>query len=305
MKNEVQIVEVGPRDGLQNEATPLGTEDKLKFIENLIDAGVKRMEVTSFVNPKAIPQMADSEELYRKIVKKGLDQKAELSCLVPNRKGYEIALDLKVKEIAVFTSTSEAFNSKNIKTSLKGAQERFCEFVPEAIKKGMKVRGYLSTVFGCPYEGEVPVSKTIEQVQKLFELGCYEVSLGDTIGIATPVKVIDWMKALKGEFDLSKIAMHFHDTRGLALTNIYTAYLNGIRVFDSSAGGIGGCPYAKGATGNVATEDVLYLFHSLGVDYGNIEFEKLIRGSDIIFNKIKKKSPSKFREAFVNKGYKI
>ncbi len=293
MTDTVRLVEVGPRDGLQNEKETIPLELKVQFIEALIDAGVTDLEATSFVSPKAIPQMADAKELYQELKNKGLDKRARFSCLVPNQKGFDTALDLDVKEIALFTATSNAFTKKNINSTIDESFEKMEPVAKQALEKGMKVRGYVSTAFGCPYEGEVKREKVIPIVDRLFKLGCYEISIGDTIGVATPLHVVALTESLKENFDLSKIAMHFHDTRGMALTNIYESYLQGIRVFDSSAGGLGGCPYAKGATGNVATEDVWYLFQSLGIDV-NLDIDKFVDASELIFKHLKKHSESRF-----------
>lgn len=293
MSDEVRIVEVGPRDGLQNEKLIFPTDLKIDFIELLIEAGIKYLEATSFVNPKAIAQMADAKELYAEIKKRGLDQKANLSCLVPNKKGLDSAIELGVKEIAVFTATSETFTKKNINATIEESLQTISLVTKEALSAGIKVRGYISTAFGCPYEGEIKREQVVPILEKLFKIGCYEVSIGDTIGVATPLHVVALTEKIKEYFDLNQIAMHFHDTRGMALTNIYESFLQGIRVFDSSAGGLGGCPYAKGATGNVATEDVWYLFQSLGINIA-IDIEKLVNASQIIFSYLKKESSSRF-----------
>lgn len=297
----IRIVEVGPRDGLQNEKTILSTEDKFKFISALADAGLKSIEVTSFVKAPAIPQMADAHELYGQVKNELGNRGISFPCLVPNLKGYETARSLGVKEIALFTATSNSFTKKNINATVDESFERMKEVTAEAQKDHIFVRGYVSTAFGCPYEGEMDVKKVIAVTKRLFELGVYEVSVGDTIGVATPMQVRSFIRALKSEFPVGKLAMHFHDTRGMALTNIYASLEEGITTFDSSAGGLGGCPYAKGATGNVATEDVWYLLQSLGLDTG-IDIQKLAEASRFILEKIGRQTESKFLRTYLNTG---
>ena len=295
----IRIVEVGPRDGLQNEKSILSTEDKFQFISSLVDAGLKTVEVTSFVKAPAIPQMADAVELFTRVNKELSG--ASFPCLVPNMKGYETAKGLGVKEIALFTATSDSFTKKNINATVDESFERMKEVAAEAKKDNVFVRGYVSTAFGCPYEGTMSVQKLIGVTKRLFELGVYEVSVGDTIGVAKPQQVRDYIRALKNEFPIGKIAMHFHDTRGMAPTNIYVSLEEGITTFDSSAGGLGGCPYAKGATGNVATEDVWYLMHSQGLDTG-IDIAKLAAASKFILEKVNRQTESKFLRAYLNTG---
>lgn len=297
----IRIVEVGPRDGLQNEKTILATEDKFRFISELSDCGLKTIEVTSFVKAPAIPQMADAAELFTQ-VKNELDGNGvTYPCLVPNIKGYETAKSLGVKEIAIFTATSDTFAKKNINATVDESFERMKEVVAEAKKDGVMVRGYVSTAFGCPYEGTMDVKKLISVTKRLFELGVYEVSVGDTIGVAIPQQVRAYIRAMKNEFSIGKLAMHFHDTRGMAPTNIYVSLEEGITTFDSSAGGLGGCPYAKGATGNVATEDVWYLLNSQGLDTG-IDIAKLAAASKFILDKINRQTESKFLKAYLSTG---
>jgi hydroxymethylglutaryl-CoA lyase len=297
----IRIVEVGPRDGLQNEKSILSTEDKFQFISALSESGLKTIEVTSFVKAPAIPQMADAVDLYKK-VSTSLGQKGvSFPCLVPNLKGYETAKSLGVKEIALFTATSETFTKKNINATIDESFERMKAVAQEAKSDGVLIRGYISTAFGCPYEGSIDVKKLIDVTRRLFELGVYEVSVGDTIGVAIPQQVRSFIRSLKNEFPIGKLAMHFHDTRGMAPTNIYVALEEGITTFDSSAAGLGGCPYAKGATGNVATEDVWYLMHSQGLDTG-IDINKLAKASKFILEKINRQTESKFLKAFLNTG---
>ena len=297
----IKIVEVGPRDGLQNEKSILSTEDKFKFISLLCDAGLKAIEVTSFVKAPAIPQMADAVELYTKVKNELGNKGVAFPCLVPNMKGYETAKSLGVKEIAVFTATSDSFTQKNINATVDESFGRMKEVADAAKNDGVLVRGYVSTAFGCPYEGTMDVKKLISVTKRLFDLGVYEVSVGDTIGVATPMQVRSYIRALKSEFPIGKIAMHLHDTRGMAPTNIYVSLEEGITTFDSSAGGLGGCPYAKGATGNVATEDVWYLLHSQGLETG-IDIKKLSEASNFILGRANRQTESKFLRAYFNTG---
>jgi hydroxymethylglutaryl-CoA lyase len=296
----IKIVEVGPRDGLQNEKRILSTEDKFAFISKLVDAGLKTVEVTSFVKPPAIPQMSDSSELFQKVSVHLKDQ-ANFPCLVPNVKGYETAKSIGVKEIALFSATSNSFTQKNVNASVDESFQRMKEVADLAKKDGIRMRGYISTAFGCPYEGVMGVDKLIDVARRFLDLGVYEISVGDTIGVATPRQVSSYLKDLIAEVGVSKLAMHFHDTRGMALSNILVSLEQNISVFDSSAGGIGGCPYAKGATGNVATEDVWYLLQSQGLKTG-IDFEKLVEASTFILGKLEKTTESKFLRAYLNTG---
>lgn len=297
----IRIVEVGPRDGLQNEKSIIPTEDKFKFIEMLSESGLKTIEVTSFVKAPAIPQMTDAVELFEKVKKELSDNGITYPCLVPNMKGYETARMSGVKEIALFTATSDSFTKKNINATVDESFERMKEVAAVASKDGVRIRGYISTAFGCPYEGDMDVKKLISVTKRLFELGVYEVSVGDTIGVAKPMQVRAFLRALKSEFSVGKLAMHFHDTRGMALTNIYASLEEGITTFDSSAGGLGGCPYAKGATGNVATEDVWYLLHSQGLETG-INIQKLSEASTFILGKLNRQTESKFLKAYLSTG---
>ena len=297
----IKIVEVGPRDGLQNEKNILTTDDKFQFIAKLCETGLKTIETTSFVKAPAIPQMADAVELYTRVKNELGNKGVGFPCLVPNMKGYEAARNLGVKEIALFTATSDAFTQKNINATVDESFVRMKEVADEAKKDGIRVRGYISTVFGCPYEGDQPVEKLIRVAKRLMDLGVYEISVGDTIGVAKPNQVRSYIKALKSEIDLAKVAMHFHDTRGMAPTNIFVSLEEGIKTFDSSAGGLGGCPYAKGATGNVATEDVWYLLHSQGLETG-VDIAKLAEASKFILGKVNRQTESKFLRAYINTG---
>ena len=286
----VEIIEVGPRDGLQNEKTILSLETKAKLIDMLVDAGFKTIEPTSFVRAEKIPQMADSKELFKGVLK---HNDVTFPALVPNRKGFEDSLEAGAKWIAIFTATSNTFNKKNTNATIEESLERFDAFVPDAIKEGQTVRGYISTVFGCPYEGETSIDTLKSVSEKLLSMGVYEISLGDTIGVANPYQVKKIIHELKKDFDLSKFAMHFHDTEGMALANILTSYEEGIRVFDSSVAGLGGCPYANGATGNVATDDVVNMFHKMGIETG-INEDKLHAASKYILGELGKVGGSKY-----------
>src|SRR5258708_2944166 len=262
MSDSVRIVEVGPRDGLQNEKTPVSVADRIAFIEALVDAGLHTIEVGAFVSPKAIPQMVNSDSVLRGV---NHHPDSEFHVLVPNEKGYEAAREAGARVIAVFASASEGFSRANINCSVAESIERFRPVVTRARADGIKVRGYISCVLGCPYDGEVRPQAVVEVAQNLWELGCYEVSLGDTIGVGTPLKARQLLRAVAGAVPMAHLAMHFHDTYGQALANLYAGIEEGARVIDSAAGGLGGCPYAPGATGNVATEDVVYLLEGLGV----------------------------------------
>ncbi len=297
----IKIVEVGPRDGLQNEKSILTTEDKFQFISMLCETGLKTIEVTSFVKPEAIPQMGDAIELFTKVKENLGKTGVNFPCLVPNIKGYATAKSLGVEEIALFSATSDTFTKKNVNATVDETFDRMKEVAQEAKKDKIRIRGYISTAFGCPYEGYMGVDKLMHVTERFFELGAYEVSVGDTIGVAVPNQVRDYIQSLKKNFPVDKVAMHFHDTRGMALTNIHVSLEQGITTFDSSAGGLGGCPYAKGATGNVATEDVWYLLKSLGLETG-VDIEKLSEASRFILSKVNKNTESKFLKAYLNTG---
>ena len=261
----VRIVEVGPRDGLQNEKTLVATADKVELIDRLSRTGLLSIEATSFVSPKWVPQLADAAEVFAAIQRR---PGTAYPVLVPNETGYERARAVGVDEVAVFTAASEAFNQKNINASIDASIERFRPVLERAAADGVKVRGYVSTVLGCPYQGEVPVTDVVRVARRLHAMGCYEISLGDTIGVGTPRKAADMLKAVAAEVPMSALAVHFHDTYGQALANILACLELGVRVVDSAVSGAGGCPYAKGASGNVASEDVVYLLHGLGLRTG-------------------------------------
>jgi hydroxymethylglutaryl-CoA lyase len=275
MAKSVRIVEVGLRDGLQNESTILSVDQRMELLSRLIEAGTKDFEIGAFVSPKWVPQMAVTSELIQLFQKKFKSKKFNSSVLVPNMQGLKLAMDAGISEVAIFASSSESFSQKNINCSIAESFERFKPIMAMAKKQKIKVRGYLSVCFGCPYEGQVSEAKVVTLAKKMIQMGCYEVSIGDTIGVAHAGQVESLFKKLKKVIPAKKLAGHFHDTRGQALANILQAYKLGITTFDSSLGGLGGCPYAKGATGNVATEDVVYMFDGLKVKSG-LNLKKLI-----------------------------
>jgi len=278
MSDPVRIVEVGPRDGLQNEKTAISIADRIAFIEALVAAGLHTVEVGAFVSLKAIPQMVGSDEVLRGV---SHIAGAEFHVLVPNLKGYEAARAAGARVIAVFASASEGFSRANINCSVAESIDRFRPVVARARADGIKVRGYVSCVLGCPFDGEVKPQAVVDVAKTLSDLGCYEVSLGDTIGAGTPVKARQLLRAVAGEVPMANLAMHFHDTYGQALANLYAGLEEGCRVIDSAAGGLGGCPYAPGATGNVATEDVVYMLDGMGVSTG-VEIAKLVAATNEI-----------------------
>lgn len=298
---KVKIVEVGPRDGLQNEKSILETEDKFQYISLLKEAGLQTIEVTSFVKPPAIPQMRDAVELFTLVRDRLGLQATHFPCLVPNMFGYEKARSLGVKEIALFSATSDSFTKKNVNATVEETFERMAEVAQEAKKDNIRLRGYISTAFGCPYEGRMDVKKLISVAERFLKLGVYEISVGDTIGVAVPGQVKEYLNDFLKVVPLDKTAMHFHDTRGMALTNILMSLEAGISTYDSSSGGLGGCPYAKGATGNVATEDVWYLMQSYGIETG-IDIKKLSEASAFILGKVQRATESKFLRAYQNTG---
>lgn len=261
----VRIVEVGPRDGLQNEKTTIATADKIQLIDRLSATGLRSIEATSFVSPKWVPQLADAAEVFSGITRL---PGVAYPVLVPNEKGYERALQVGAREVAVFTAASEAFNRANINASIDESLDRFVPVMERAAADGIKVRGYVSTVLGCPYQGEVPVGDVVRVAARLHAMGCYEVSLGDTIGTGTPLKARAMLRAVATEIPMPALALHFHDTYGQALANLLACLEEGASVIDAAVSGTGGCPYAKGASGNVASEDVVYMLHGLGIDTG-------------------------------------
>jgi len=297
MQNTVTIVEVGPRDGLQNEKTILPTAVKIEFINRLLQAGLHIIEVTSFVSPKWVPQMADHVELVKALPLQGV---AHFPVLVPNEKGLDNALSLGVKDIAIFAAASQTFSQKNINRTIEESLQEYRLLAVRATKEGMRVRGYVSCTLGCPYEGEVPVSQVVKVAESLFAMGCYEVSLGDTIGVGTPKEALAMVKAVSQSIPITALAVHFHDTYGQALANIVPCLELGIRTIDSSAGGLGGCPYAKGATGNVATEEVVYMLEGMGLESG-VSLDKLVDASEYIYSALKQTNRSKVATAILAK----
>lgn len=289
LPKSVRIVEVGPRDGLQNEAKIVPTEKKVEFIKLLATAGLKDIEVGSFVSPKWVPQLADAQELIKQL---GPNPNVRYSALAPNMRGLERALESGIRRIAVFTAASETFNRKNINMGIQESIDVFKPVVERALKEGLTVRGYVSTCFVCPYEGAVSKENVADVVRALFELGVDEVSIGDTIGAATPKDVESTGGHLLQHFPAAKLAMHFHDTYGMAIANSYQSLKMGFTTFDSSAGGLGGCPYAPGASGNVATEDLLYLLDRLGIETG-VSMKLLRRASHFIEQELARDLPSR------------
>ena len=269
---KIQIVEVGPRDGLQNEKEWVPTKTKISLIEKLADAGLTKIEATSFVSPKWVPQLKDAHEVFT-----GIKRISGVSypVLTPNMKGFERALEADAKEIAVFSAASEAFTQKNTNCSIEESINRFRPVLDEAKKTNIPVRGYISCVLGCPYQGNVAVENVVNIAAKMTEMGCFQISLGDTIGVGTPVQAKRMVQKVSEKVPVSKLALHFHDTRGQALANIFACLELGVTVIDASVAGLGGCPYAKGATGNVATEDVVFMLHGMDIETG-IDLNKLI-----------------------------
>lgn len=286
---KVKLVEVSPRDGLQNEASIISTEVKIEFVNLLSTTGLKTIEVTSFVSPRWIPQMADNAEVFR-----GIIHHPDISypVLVPNLKGLHAALAVGVKEIAIFTAASETFTQKNINCSISESIDRFHPVVEIAKANNIKIRGYVSCALGCPYEGDIAPHKVAEVAMILFQLGCYEISLGDTIGVGTPLKAVQMVDAVAEQIPIERLAAHFHDTYGQSLANLYAVLQLGIGVIDSSVAGIGGCPYARGASGNVASEDVVYLLNGLGIETG-VSLEKLVKAGQFISRYLGRPSGSK------------
>jgi len=272
LPKSVTIVEVGPRDGLQNERHYVPTEQKIELIERLSETGLRRIEMTSFVHPKAIPQLQDSEEVVRRVQRKA---GVIYSTPIPNEKGLERALVSGVKEVALFVSASETHNQKNVKMSVSDSLRGFWNIAEKALANGIRMRGYVVTAFGCPYEGRVPTEKVEHIVNEYKALGVHEIALGDTTGMANPAQVTQMVQRIKPQLDEIGLGLHFHDTRGAALANVLAALQEGVTVFDGSVGGMGGCPYAPGASGNVATEDLVNMLDEMGIETG-IDLAKLI-----------------------------
>jgi len=265
MPDRIRIVEVGPRDGLQNEKTLVPTAAKIELIDRLSRTGLRTIEATSFVSPKWVPQLADAAEVFAGIARRpGI----AYPVLVPNLQGYERAVAAGAEEVAVFTAASDAFNRRNTNAGIDESLQRFAPVLERARADGVRVRGYVSTVLGCPYQGEVPLADVVRVARALHDMGCYEISLGDTIGVGTPAKARAMLRAVAGEVPMPALAIHFHDTWGQALANILACLEDGVAVVDAAVSGAGGCPYAQGASGNVASEDVVYMLHGLGIDTG-------------------------------------
>lgn len=289
----VRIVEVGPRDGLQNEKALVGTADKIALIEKLAATGLGTVEATAFVSPKWVPQMADAAEVYAGVAKR---EGVRYPVLVPNLQGYERARGVGVTEIAIFGAASEAFSKANINASIAESLERFAPVLDAAKRDGVAVRGYVSTVLGCPYQGEVPVREVVRVAKALHAMGCYEISLGDTIGVGTPRKARAMLEAVAGEVPMAALAVHFHDTYGQAVANVAACLEAGVRVVDAAVSGTGGCPYAKGASGNVATEDIVYLLDGMGFAHG-VDLDALIATGRWLSSVLGRESMSKVNRA--------
>lgn len=294
MADRVRIVEVGPRDGLQNEKTALSVATRVAFIRKLVEAGFDTIEAGSFVSPKWVPQMADTAAVLAEL---GPLPGIRLPVLVPNMKGFEAAAAAQVQEIAVFASASETFSQKNINCSIAESIERFRPVMDAAKAKGIAVRGYVSCVWGCPYEGKIAQSAAVDVAVKLKALGCYEISIADTIGVGTAGAVRDVVRATSDAIGLDALAIHMHDTYGQALANCYAALIEGVRVMDASAGGLGGCPYAKGASGNMPTEALVYMLDGMGIDTG-VDLAKLLDAVDFIMAALGRPAQSAVYRAF-------
>lgn len=292
--SSVRIVEVGPRDGLQNEAALIETDVKISLVNLLAQAGLQHIEAGSFVNPKWVPQMSDSEQVFAEIKR---HKNVRFSALTPNLKGYQRAMQVNADEVAIFGAASESFTQKNINCSIEESLERFAAVMAAANKDEIRVRGYVSCVVGCPYEGKINPEVVAEVAEKLLHMGCYEISLGDTIGVATPADVHTVLDVVLARIPVDKLAVHFHDTYGQALANIYASLQRGVSVVDASVAGLGGCPYAEGASGNVATEDVLYMLEGLGIKTG-VDLEKLIHAGNMISQAIDRENSSKVAKAY-------
>lgn len=302
LPKKVKIVEVGPRDGLQNEPQPISTEVKIELIHRLADAGISYIEAGSFVNPKWVPQMAGSDEVFQ-----GVERKAGVTyaALTPNFQGFERAVAVHATEVAIFAAASESFSQKNINCSIDESLDRFSPIMEAAKSSELPVRGYISCVVGCPYEGEVDPNKVAEVAVRLHDMGCYEVSLGDTTGVGTPGSVTRVIEIVTDSISIHRLAVHLHDTYGQALANIYASLQMGIDVVDSSVAGLGGCPYvkgngAKGASGNVATEDLVYMLNGLGIEHG-VDLDKLIEAGQFITEQLGRENGSKVARALTSK----
>lgn len=295
LPDAVSVYEVSPRDGLQNEAAQVSTYNKTRLVDALTDSGLTRIEVTSFVSPRWIPQLADAEELVRQVHR---PETSRFSALCPNRQGLDRAIACGIGEVAVFLSVSESHNKRNVNKSVADSLAGFREVVQPAVERGLRARAYLSTLWGCPYEGEVDPKRGVEITRQLLDMGCYEVSLSDTIGVGTPRQTMRILEMFLDEFPSQKLAMHMHDTRGTALANVVVGLEMGIRTFDASVGGLGGCPYAPGAAGNLATEDLVYTLHGMGVQTG-IDLERLLEAGRVASAIVGRDLPGKVLRAGV------
>ena len=297
LPDEVSIVEVGPRDGLQNELQKIALKDKVALIDGLSETGLQRIEAGSFVSPKWVPQMADSNAVFAAIER---NPRIVYSALTPNLQGLDAALEAGVAEVAVFAAASESFSQKNINCSIETSIERFRPVIEKALASEIKVRGYISCVVGCPYEGDIDAQVVAKVSQKLLELGCYEISLGDTIGVGTPGSILRVLEAVCKHASIEQLALHCHDTYGQALSNIYAGLQFGIQTYDSSVAGLGGCPYAPGASGNVASEDVIYMLNGLGINSG-VDLAALVGVGDMISKILNRDNQSKVARAVTSK----
>ncbi len=293
LPKKVRIVEVGPRDGLQNEAKPVPVEVKVELIDRLTDAGHTTVEAGSFVSPKWIPQMANTDQVMARIKRR---PGVSYPVLVPNKQGFNAAVEAKCEEVAVFAAASESFSRKNINCSIAESLERFAPVLEAARQHNIRVRGYVSTVVGCPYEGDIAPAAVADLAEKMFAMGCYEISLGDTIGVGTPAKCVAMVEAVAAKVPREKLAVHFHDTYGQALANILAVMDHGITVMDTAVAGLGGCPYAKGASGNVGTEDVVYMLNGLGIAHG-VDLDKLAATGRFITQALGRQPASKVSQA--------
>jgi len=294
---EATIYEVGPRDGLQNEARPVPTAEKIRFIDSLVASGIRNIEITSFVSAKWIPQLADSAEVARGVHRM---PGVQMSALVPNKRGLETALAAGMKEIALFISVSETHNKKNVNKTIADTIAAFNEVIPSAAAAGVSVRAYLSTVFGCPYEGDVDPERVVAMTGQLLDMGVYQISISDTIGVANPRQVEDVLSRVLAKHPANMLAVHFHDTQGTALANCVVALTLGITTIDAAAGGLGGCPYSPGASGNLATEDVVAMLHGMGIKTG-IDLDKLTEASRTAATFVGHELPSKYLKAHIGK----
>jgi hydroxymethylglutaryl-CoA lyase len=293
LPDAVSIYEVGPRDGLQNEAVTVGTVRKLRLVEALMDAGLRRVEITSFVSPHWIPQLADADNLAALVKPR---EHVQISALCPNPRGLARAKAVGINEIAVFLSASETHNRRNINKSIDEALAVFSELVPQAVAMNVRVRGYVSTVWGCPYEGDVDPRRSLALARRLIDLGCYEISLGDTLGVGTPLQTKKILSLMLAELPKEKLALHLHDTRGQALANVLVGLEMGIRTIDAAIAGLGGCPYAPGASGNLATEDLVYMLHHMGVPTG-VDLEKIWEAGRVAEAIVRRELPGRVHRA--------